>query len=93
MTPSQHSGPEPEIPGMAPPPPPETSPQPSALTPPPEEESAAKPAVEVKYSLRELLREVEVERSQSTLAKEIVDQEEIGKLFKNRKRRVRSKTQ
>ncbi len=44
---------------------------------------------EVKYSLRELLEEVEQERSLSHFAREAVDQEEIGKLFK--KNRARKK--
>lgn len=47
---------------------------------------------EVRYSLRDLLREVEAERRMSEFARESVDQEEISKLFqrnrsKGRKRR------
>ena len=44
---------------------------------------------EVRYSLRELLAEVQDEREGSSLGQEIVDQEEIGKLF-NRKRKAQS---
>ena len=46
------------------------------------------PLAEVRYSLRELLREVQEEREGSTIGQEIVDQSEIGKLF-NRKKRAR----
>jgi hypothetical protein len=43
---------------------------------------------EVRYSLRELLKEVQAEREGSSIGQEIVDQSEIGKLF-NRKKKVR----
>jgi hypothetical protein len=43
---------------------------------------------EVRYSLRELLKEVQDEREGSSIGQEIVDQSEIGKLF-NRKKRAR----
>ena len=46
------------------------------------------PLAEVRYSLRELLKEVQDEREGSTIGQEIVDQSEIGKLF-NRKKRAR----
>jgi hypothetical protein len=41
---------------------------------------------EVRYSLRELLQEVEAEREGSSIGQEIVDQTEISKLFKKRKK-------
>lgn len=46
------------------------------------------PLQEVRYSLRDLMEEVEVERESSGLGQEMVDQEEIGKLFR-RKKKVR----
>jgi len=44
-------------------------------------------ANEVRYSLPELLREVEVERRESSFAMETLDQTEIAKLFATRRRR------
>ncbi len=44
---------------------------------------------EVRYSLREILEEVQAEKETSSLGQEIVDQAEINKLF-NRKKRKRS---
>jgi hypothetical protein len=41
---------------------------------------------EVRYSLSELLAEVQTEREASTIGQEIVDQSEISKLFKKRKK-------
>ena len=41
---------------------------------------------EVRYSLRDLLNEVEAEREGSSIGQEIVDQSEISKLFKKRKK-------
>jgi hypothetical protein len=41
---------------------------------------------EVRYSLRSLLLEVERERESSGLGQEMVDQSEIGKLFKMKKK-------
>ncbi len=50
--------------------------------------SAPAPRVhEVRYSLTELLREVEIERRESSFAMETLDQAEIAKLFANRRRR------
>lgn len=46
---------------------------------------------EVKYSLRELLAEVEQERALSHFAREAVDQEEIGKLFRKNRARGRKR--
>jgi len=48
---------------------------------------------EVRYSLPQLLKEVEFERTAATFAKEKLDQAEIVKLFKHRTppRRVKSK--
>ena len=43
---------------------------------------------EVRYSLREIMAEVQKEREGSSLGQEIVDQMEIGKLF-SRKKKVR----
>ncbi len=42
---------------------------------------------EVRYSLADLLQEVQAEKETSTLGQEIVDQSEISKLF-NRKKKV-----
>ncbi len=42
---------------------------------------------EVRYSLAELLREIEVERRESSFAMETLDQVEIQKMFANRRRR------
>jgi hypothetical protein len=49
---------------------------------------------EARYSLREMLREVEYERRHSSLGMEMVDQSEIGSIFKTRGRRkpARAKT-
>lgn len=47
----------------------------------------------VRYSLPDLLREVEMERRESAFAMEMLDQLEIRKMFANRKRRrARDKT-
>lgn len=42
---------------------------------------------EVRYSLRELLNEANQEREASSIGQEMVDQAEIGKLFKSRKKK------
>ena len=39
---------------------------------------------EVRYSLKELLEKMENERTDSILAKEMVDQSEISELFKSK---------
>lgn len=58
--------------------------------PPPD--SAAPPVVgEVRYSLPELLREIEVERRESSFAMETIEQVEIQKMFANRRRHARGK--
>ncbi len=44
---------------------------------------------EVKYSLRDLLKEVEAERRASEFAREAVDQEEISKLFERNRAKGR----
>lgn len=44
---------------------------------------------ELKYSLRELLKEVEAERRMSEFAREAVDQEEISKLFQRNRAKGR----
>ena len=41
---------------------------------------------EVRYSLRDLLQEVQEEREGSSIGQEIVDQTEISKLFNKRKK-------
>jgi len=47
---------------------------------------------EVRYSLREILEEVQQEREGSSLGQEIVDQGEIGKLFSRKKKVRRGRT-
>jgi hypothetical protein len=50
------------------------------------------PAIgEVRYSLPQMLRELEIERATSSFATEKLDQVEIGKLFKNRAQSRRAK--
>ncbi len=49
-------------------------------------ESREEPLREVRYSLRDLMKEVQKERESSGLGQEMVDQEEIGKLFQSRKK-------
>jgi hypothetical protein len=46
---------------------------------------------EVKYSLPEMLEELKAERAASTFAMEKLDQNEIGKLFKAKSSRAKSK--
>ena len=43
------------------------------------------PLTEVKYSLPDLLAEIEAERGSASFAMEKLDQAEIGKLFKSKK--------
>jgi hypothetical protein len=50
------------------------------------------PLREVRYSLRILMEEVEAERASSGLGQEMVDQEEIGKLFRRKKKARRART-
>lgn len=42
---------------------------------------------EVRYSLARMMEEVKAERKQSALGEELVDNTEIGKMFKQRKRK------
>jgi len=42
---------------------------------------------EIRYSLAEMLQEIEVERRESSFAMETLDQLEIKKMFANRRRR------
>jgi hypothetical protein len=50
------------------------------------------PAIsEVRYPLPEMLREIEIERRESSFAMETLDQVEIQKLFASRRRHVRVK--
>ena len=46
---------------------------------------------EVRYSLRDMLEELKTERAASTFAMEKLDQQEIGKLFKAKATRAKSK--
>ena len=46
---------------------------------------------EVKYSLPEMLEEIKAERAASTFAMEQLDQQEIGKIFKTKASRAKSK--
>ena len=60
--------------------------------PAPTPDSAPLPAVrEVRYSLPELLKEIEVERRESAFAMETIEQVEIRKMFANRRRHARDK--
>ncbi|PTX94243.1 hypothetical protein [Opitutus sp. ER46] len=42
------------------------------------------PVAEVRYSLADLMAELDAERNSSSMAMEKLDQQEIGKLFKNK---------
>ncbi len=44
---------------------------------------------EVRYSLREMMKEVEAERKHSVLGRELVDKTEIRKMFAKRKRKIK----
>jgi hypothetical protein len=61
----------------------------------PPEGAAAKPKsamlAEVRYSLPEMLAELEAERGSASFAMEKLDQAEIGKLFKSKKPVPRAK--
>ena len=46
---------------------------------------------EVKYSLPEILEELKAERASASFAMEQLDQREIGKLFKSKASRAKSK--
>lgn len=54
--------------------------------PKPSATPAASSLREARYSLKELLQEVEYERQHSVLGLELVDQGEIGAIFKTRPR-------
>ena len=58
----------------------DTDPQPSNY-------SKTSPVGEVRYSLKEMMQEVEEERRNSSLGRELVDSNEIGKLFTFRKKK------
>lgn len=47
---------------------------------------------EVRYSLPQMLKEIEIERASGSFATEKLDQLEIGKLFKNRAQSRRGKS-
>ena len=61
--------------------------------PPPASPPAAPVIAEVRYSLPQMLQELEIERAAASFAMEKLDQTEIGKLFKSQtpRRRVKSK--
>ena len=46
---------------------------------------------EARYSLKEMMQEVAVERKQSAFARELVDTTEIKKIFKERRRAIRKR--
>jgi hypothetical protein len=46
---------------------------------------------EVKYSLPEMLEELKAERAAASFAMEQLDQQEIGKIFKSKASRAKSK--
>jgi hypothetical protein len=46
---------------------------------------------EVKYSLPDMLEEIKAERAASSFAMEQLDQQEIGKIFKTKASRAKSK--
>ena len=55
---------------------------------PPSGASAQSPQIsEVRYSLTDMLREIELERRESSFSMETLDQVEIQKMFANRRRR------
>jgi hypothetical protein len=54
--------------------------------------NAPRPIIaEVRYSLPEMLEELKLERAASTFAMEKLEQQEIGKLFKAKATRAKSK--
>jgi len=56
--------------------------------PTPARESVPSPQIsEVRYSLTDMLREIELERRESSFSMETLDQVEIQKMFANRRRR------
>jgi hypothetical protein len=62
-------------------------------TPNPAAPATPPPLTEVKYSLPDLLAEIEAEKGSASFAMEKLDQAEIGKLFKTKKVvRVKPKT-
>jgi hypothetical protein len=54
---------------------------------PPRDSVPAPQISEVRYSLVDMLREIELERRESSFAMETLDQVEIQKMFANRRRR------
>jgi hypothetical protein len=61
-----------------------SQPEPASPQPPPATPKSAMLA-EVKYSLPEMLAELDAERGSASFAMEKLDQAEIGKLFKSKK--------
>jgi hypothetical protein len=58
------------------------------MMPDPAPAPAPRPQIsEVRYSLAEMLREIEVERKESSFSMETLDQVEIQKMFSSRRRR------
>jgi hypothetical protein len=47
---------------------------------------------EVRYSFREMMEEVEVERRQSVAGRELLDSNEISKMFAKRARKINKST-
>lgn len=62
------------------------TPNPSQATPPNDDALEEFTIQEVKYSLPLMLRELQLERSQSYFSKEIIDQVEITKIFAQAKK-------
>jgi len=60
-------------------------------SPAPNAAAARLQVAEVRYSLPDLLEELKAERAASTFAMEKLDQHEIGKLFKSKSTRGKSK--
>lgn len=64
------------------------------MTPAPQPTPPARPRLaiaEVRYSLPDMLEELKAERAASTFAMEKLDQHEIGKLFKAKAPRAKTK--
>ena len=60
---------------------------PAPLSPPPGASAQSSQITEVRYSLADMLREIELERRESSFSMETLDQVEIQKMFANRRRR------
>ena len=60
---------------------------PGPLSPPSRTYAQSPQVSEVRYSLTDMLREIELERRESSFSMETLDQVEIQKMFANRRRR------